>query len=109
MLAVNLQRTSEMIQNKNQDLSSRLLNLSKQIQEDIYLRGTTKDANGKKIFAYEVDGLDKFLIMDDANIPNLMSLPYLGFLDKNDEIYVNTRKAILDKTQNPYFFEGKDG
>lgn len=47
--------------------------------------------------------------MDDANIPNLMSLPYLGFLDKTDELYVNTRKAILDKTQNRYFFEGKAG
>jgi meiotically up-regulated gene 157 (Mug157) protein len=47
MVAVNLQRTSEMIQEKNPGLSSRLLKLSKQIKEDIYLRGTTKDANGK--------------------------------------------------------------
>jgi meiotically up-regulated gene 157 (Mug157) protein len=47
--------------------------------------------------------------MDDANIPNLMSLPYLGFVDKHDELYVNTRNAILDSNQNPYFFSGKDG
>lgn len=109
MLVVNLKRTSEMIHDKSPDLSAKFLNLSNQIRDDIYLRGTTKDANGNLIFAYEIDGLGKHLIMDDANIPSLMSLPYLGFINKTDEIYVNTRKAILDKTQNHYFFEGKDG
>jgi hypothetical protein len=37
-----------------------------------------------------------------------LSLPYLGFIDKNDQIYLNTREAVLSKF-NPYFFKGKAG
>lgn len=58
-----------------------------------------------KIYAYEVDGLGNALLMDDANVPSLMSLPYLGYCDKTDEMYLNTRKFVLSKA-NPYYFEG---
>jgi meiotically up-regulated gene 157 (Mug157) protein len=44
--------------------------------------------------------------MDDANIPSLLSLPYLGFLDKSDTVYQNTRKMITSKSGNPYYLEG---
>jgi meiotically up-regulated gene 157 (Mug157) protein len=46
--------------------------------------------------------------MDDANSPSLLALPYLGFINANDPIYVNTRKFVLSK-QNPYFFKGSKG
>ena len=41
--------------------------------------------------------------MDDANVPSLMSLPYIGFVDTNDAIYQSTRNAILS-SKNPYWF-----
>ena len=44
--------------------------------------------------------------MDDANVPNLLSIPYLGYRSKEDEIYKNTRKFSLSKA-NPWFSEGK--
>ena len=44
--------------------------------------------------------------MDDANVPSLLSLSYLNCLDRNDEIYMNTRKFILSN-DNPYYFSGK--
>ncbi len=44
--------------------------------------------------------------MDDANVPNLMSLPYLGFVKPNDPIYQNTRRFVLSDN-NPYFRRGK--
>jgi meiotically up-regulated gene 157 (Mug157) protein len=47
--------------------------------------------------------------MDDANVPSLLSLPFLEFIDKNDPIYQNTRKAILSLDSNPYFFKGVAG
>ena len=31
------------------------------------------------IYAYEVDGLGNHVLMDDANIPSLLSIPYLGY------------------------------
>ena len=61
-----------------------------------------------KVFAYEVDGFGSAYFMDDANIPSLLSLPYLGYMDKHDPLYVNTRKFLLSDN-NPYFFKGAAG
>lgn len=44
--------------------------------------------------------------MDDANVPSLLSLPYLNAVKKTDPIYLNTRKLILSNS-NPFFFKGK--
>ena len=58
-----------------------------------------------KIYAYEVDGFGNQLFMDDANVPSLLSLPYLGCVAADDPVYRNTRRFVLSKA-NPYFFEG---
>lgn len=47
--------------------------------------------------------------MDDANIPSLLSLPFLGFVEKNDPIYLNTRKLLLNLETNPYYYKGDAG
>jgi len=57
------------------------------------------------IFAYETNGLGSRYVMDDANVPSLLSLPYLGFLDKTNAAYVATRKLLLSRG-NPYFAKG---
>jgi meiotically up-regulated gene 157 (Mug157) protein len=59
-----------------------------------------------KIWAYEVDGYGNALMMDDANAPSLLSLPYLGSCDSNDPTYQRTRR-FAQSTDNPYFFKGK--
>lgn len=59
-----------------------------------------------KIYAYETDGFGNYNLMDDANIPSLLSLPYLGCVDINNEIYRNTRNFILSN-DNKYYFKGK--
>lgn len=61
-----------------------------------------------KIYPYEVDGFGNKLFMDDANVPSLLSLPYLGSVRIDDEVYLNTRKFLLGEN-NPYFFRGKAG
>jgi hypothetical protein len=58
------------------------------------------------MFLNEVDGRGNYFKYDDANVPSLMSAPYLGYCSPDDEIYKNTRKFILSK-KNPYYYEGK--
>ncbi|KAI0346760.1 hypothetical protein BDW22DRAFT_1480505 [Trametopsis cervina] len=58
------------------------------------------------IFAYETNGFGGRYVMDDANVPSLLSLPYLGFLEKNHPSYLATRKLLLSR-QNPYYAQGK--
>lgn len=60
------------------------------------------------IYAFEVDGFGNHLLMDDANVPSLLALAYLGDVDVNDPIYQNTRRFVWSE-DNPYFFRGKDG
>ena len=62
-------------------------------------------ANGK-IWPLEIDGFGNALFMDDANVPNLLSLPYLGYCSVSDPVYRNTRKFSLSHS-NPWYHEGK--
>jgi meiotically up-regulated gene 157 (Mug157) protein len=57
------------------------------------------------VYAYEVDGLGHAVLMDDANIPSLLSAPYIGYTKAGDTIYLNTRRYLLSK-DNPYFYSG---
>jgi meiotically up-regulated gene 157 (Mug157) protein len=57
------------------------------------------------VFAYEVDGTGNYTLMDDANAPSLLALPYLDALPLNEPTYQNTRKLILSST-NPCFYQG---
>ena len=58
-----------------------------------------------KIYAYEINGFGSYNLMDDANVPSLLGLPYLGATTVSDPIYQNTRKYVLS-TENPFFFKG---
>ena len=60
-----------------------------------------------RVYAFEVDGYGGRILMDDANAPSLLSLPYLCGVDRHDPVYVNTRRMILSPEGNPYCFRGK--
>lgn len=60
------------------------------------------------IYAFEVDGFGNHHLMDDANVPSLLAMPYLGDVDVNDPIYQNTRRFVWSSS-NPYFFSGSAG
>lgn len=57
------------------------------------------------MYAYETDGFGNYTLMDDANVPSLLSIPYLGYTDANDKLYKNTRAFILSD-ENPYYYKG---
>jgi len=57
------------------------------------------------IYAYEVDGLGNSVLMDDANAPSLLSLPYFNAVDPSSLVYQATRSFVLS-SGNPYFYRG---
>jgi meiotically up-regulated gene 157 (Mug157) protein len=57
------------------------------------------------VWAYEIDGFGNALFMDDANVPSLLGLPYLGCCAVTDPMYEATRRFVLSPA-NPYFFRG---
>jgi uncharacterized protein len=68
-------------------------------------RYATMTLDGQSVYAYETDGLGNYLFMDDANVPSLLSLPYLEVCGNEDQLYISTRKAILSH-RNPFYYEG---
>lgn len=82
--------------------------LAQQIREAANTYGKVRTWRHGVVYAYEVDGFGNHLLMDDANVPSLLSLPYLGCCALNDPVYRRTRALILS-ADNPYFFRGRAG
>ena len=91
---------------KNSAFASECMALANEVQTAIEKYAVTEHLNYGKIYAFEVDGFGNRLFMDDANVPNLLGLSYLGCVDANDPVYLNTRKFVWS-ADNPYFFKGK--
>jgi hypothetical protein len=64
-------------------------------------------ASAGTIWAYEIDGYGGTILMDDANAPSLLSLPYLNS-SPDAALYGRTRAFVWSK-QNPWFFSGSAG
>lgn len=79
--------------------------LEEEIRYGIETYGIHRHPEFGNIYAFETDGFGNYNLMDDANVPSLLSAPYLGYLKGDDETYLNTRRFILSK-RNPYFYEG---
>ncbi|KXG52688.1 Six-hairpin glycosidase [Penicillium griseofulvum] len=108
MMSVQLQKTAKVIKAAGgpadlvADLQERGTKLAKAVRD----HGIVQHPKYGDVYAFEVDGYGSRILMDDANIPSLLSLPYLGFVDKSDTVYQNTRKMITDKASNPYYLVG---
>lgn len=89
----------------NLDLKKKALTLRDEIENGINKFGIVEHEEFGKIYAYETDGFGNYNFMDDANVPSLLSIPYIGYKEIDDEIYQNTRRFILSKN-NPYYYEG---
>ena len=79
--------------------------LAEEIQSELEKLAVV-EVGGKKVYALETDGLGNYNLMDDANIPNLLAMPYYEYPYIDKQIYENTRARMLS-LDNPYYFEGK--
>lgn len=103
----SLAQLSEMVKaiSPDESLETKISRLQEEISEGISKYAVVHHEKFGDVYAYEVDGMGNYHIMDDANVPSLLSLPYLGCVDAEDPVYVNTRRMLLSKV-NPYYYEG---
>jgi len=92
------------LQNAPSGLAREMRDMATEITEGIEKFGIV-EVGGEKIYAYEVDGYGGRNLMDDANVPSLLSAPFIGFLDQNDTVYQSTRKFVLSG-RNPWYCRG---
>ncbi len=103
----SLRQVSEILREVIGDngMANEASNLADEIEPVLQKYAIRENEHFGKIYAYEVDGFNNALFIDDANIPSLIAMPYLGSCLVNDTVYQNTRKFVLSE-DNPYFFSG---
>ncbi|KAI9756063.1 MAG: pre-rRNA-processing protein esf1 [Chaenotheca gracillima] len=108
MMSVQLTRTGEMLRGAGKvEIAQKVLKRGDDLKKAVWDHGVVNHKRYGEVFAFEVDGYGSSILMDDANIPSLLALPVLGFVDKSHEVYQNTRKMILEQNGNPYYLQGK--
>ncbi len=106
----SLRKAAEILREVNGDtaLAARCSSLADEVEDALKRYATYEHPEYGTVYAFEVDGFGNHLLMDDANVPSLLAMPYLGDVDVNDPVYQNTRRLVWSDS-NPYFFKGKAG
>lgn len=107
-IVVSMKQAAEMMRKiKKDDATAKELEaLGAEVDKALKEHAIVKHPKYGNIYAFEIDGFGNHLIMDDANVPSLLGLPYLDAVDVKDTVYQNTRKFVLSE-DNPFFFKGK--
>ena len=90
---------------KDESLASEASAIRQELREAIERYALVTHEKYGTVYAYEIDGFGQYYLMDDANVPSLLSIPFLEYAPINDERYQNTRRMILSD-MNPYFYKG---
>lgn len=93
----------------NYVLARRAATISRNIDRALSVHATIDHPTWGRVYAYELDGYGSHTIMDDAVVPSLLSLPYLGWTYLNSTVYRSTRRMLTSSQGNPYFFNGTQG
>ncbi|HEY4002169.1 MAG TPA: glycoside hydrolase family 125 protein, partial [Candidatus Xenobia bacterium] len=92
----------------SREVASEALRIAQQVEGQLQRLGRAPHPRHGTVMPYEVDGFGSAVLMDDANVPSLLSLPYLGCLSTHDTVYRNTRALVLSP-DNPWYFKGRAG
>lgn len=106
----SMKEAAEMLNKIHHDATSAsaCLALATEVEQALKQYATVTHPVYGKVYAYEVNGFGSFNLMDDANVPSLLAMPYLGAIPNTDPVYINTRKLLLSDA-NPFFFKGRAG
>lgn len=107
---VSLRQAAEMLTAiaKDTTTAAQLTALANEVEKALQQYAIVDHKTFGKVYAYEVNGFGSYNLMDDANVPSLLAMPYLGSVKATDPIYRNTRKLVLS-SENPFFFKGTAG
>ncbi|GAC1425669.1 MAG: glycoside hydrolase family 125 protein [Flavisolibacter sp.] len=89
-----------------QDEIKKATDLSIQVNDALTAHAIVTNGSFGKMYAYETNGFGSYNLMDDANVPSFLSLPYLGAATTSDPVFQNTRSYVLSQ-QNPFYIKGK--
>ena len=89
----------------DESLAMRAATIAVSVRAGIERYASVDDFRFGWIYAYEVDGRGDALKMDDANMPNLLAAPLIGFVRADDPQYLATRSFILS-TPDPSYAHG---
>ncbi len=92
----------------NTEFADECLALADEVDNGIQQYAVVDHPTRGKIYAFEVDGYGNHTFMDDANVPSLLSAPYMGYCEPTDSTYLRTR-GLVWSDDNPYFFSGDAG
>ncbi len=106
----SLRKAAEILStvNHEKDLADECNSLADEVEKALHEYAVYDHPEYGRIYAFEVDGFGNRLLMDDANVPSLIAMPYLGDVDIDDPVYRNTRNFVWSDS-NPYFFKGSAG
>ena len=79
--------------------------LAAEVQKGVQDYGIVEDPKFGKIYAYECDGLGHTLVMEDAGLPGLVSIPYFSPSLAGDPIVLASRAFSLSPA-DPFYFQG---
>lgn len=87
------------------ELAEDAVELAADLRAATMRHGTVHHPEFGLIYAYEVDGRGNSLLMDDANMPGLLSLPLVANIPATDSVYLATRRFVLSPA-NPTWHRG---
>ena len=90
---------------KDEALAAEAASLKKEIHDAIESMAIVDNYYYGRVYAYEVDGYGQYMLMDDANVPSLLAMDYLGYEADDRQVVENTRNFVLS-CANPYYYEG---
>ena len=110
MAVSSLRKAAEILSEVNNDseLAEECLALAAEVEKALKEYAVYDHPDFGKIYAYEVDGFGSQFLMDDANVPSLLAMSYLGDVPADDPVYMNTRRFVWSEA-NPYFHRGAAG
>ena len=110
MVVSSLRKAAEILTavNDERELADECTALADEVAAALQKYAVVEHPEFGKIYAFEVDGFGSAQLMDDANVPSLLAMAYLGDVERTDPVYENTRRFVWSE-DNPYFWRGAAG